>query len=85
MSSRARQARRLATILIRASGVHTRVQYDRTGQRYTVHWEGGPTAHGMQNLAAQNAAEVPLLNIHDLVWVRTEPPRPGWRSVNFRG
>ena len=78
MSSRARQARRLATLLLKASGVHTRVQYDRAEGRYTVHWQDGPTAETMREFAAQNATEVPLLDIDVLRWLRTEPPRRSW-------
>jgi hypothetical protein len=78
MSSRARQARRLASILIKASGVHTSVQYDRADGRYTVHWQGGPSAETMRELAAQNAPQVPLLSVDALLWVRTEPSQHGW-------
>jgi hypothetical protein len=71
MSVRARQARRLASILVRASGVYARVQYDRIDGRYSVRWQDGPTAETMRQVAAQNAARVPLLNIEDLTWLRT--------------
>jgi hypothetical protein len=76
MSVRARQARRLASILIRASGVHARVQYDRLEGRYSVHWQDGPTAETMWQVATRNAAQVPLLDIADLAWLRTESSRP---------
>jgi hypothetical protein len=76
MSVRARQARRLASILIRASGVHARVQYDRIEGRYSVRWQDGPTAETMWQVATQNAAQVPLLDIEDLAWLRTESSRP---------
>jgi hypothetical protein len=76
MSVRARQARRLASILIRASGVHARVQYDRIEGRYFVCWQDGPAAETMQQVATQNAAQVPLLDIEDLVWLRTESSEP---------
>jgi hypothetical protein len=59
MSVRARQARRLASIVIRASGVHARVQYDRPEGRYSVRWQDGPTAETMQQVAIQNAGQVP--------------------------
>jgi hypothetical protein len=76
MSVRARQARRLASILIRASGVHARVQYDRIEGRYSVRWHDGPTAETLRQVATQNAAQVPLLDIEDLAWLRTESSRP---------
>jgi hypothetical protein len=81
VSSRARSARRLASILTRTAGVHTRVQYDRIGARYAVHWEGGPSTTEMQKLADEHDDDVPELDLKRLVWLRTEPSPSPYRRA----
>lgn len=73
MSERARDARRLSSILTAATGVYVRVVYVRDVRRYHVKWTGGPDESSLYAIARENAAEVPLLVIDDLRWHRAEP------------
>ncbi|GAB3494053.1 hypothetical protein [Amycolatopsis cihanbeyliensis] len=73
MSSRTRGARRLATLLTTATGVHVLLRYQRDANRYCVAWTGGPTVDAMQALTAKHRAEVPALNSTPFTWSRAEP------------
>ncbi len=70
-SARAHSARRLASILTKATGVFVRVQYYQRSRVYGVQWAGGPEKAVMQRLAADHADDVPELDIPKLVWLHT--------------
>ncbi|MBP2471261.1 hypothetical protein JOF53_000133 [Crossiella equi] len=71
MSSRARAARRLATLLSARAGVPVSVRYDRDLRRYRVVWASGPDQAQMQTLAVTSVASVPDFAVTDLFWTRT--------------
>ncbi|MFC5100535.1 hypothetical protein [Kibdelosporangium philippinense] len=70
MSVRARSARRLASLLTRASGVHVEVRYERELRVYRVVWTGGPETAGMSQCVAAHAKSVPELDVTELRWCR---------------
>ena len=76
MSSRARSARRLASILTHATGVDVHVQYYQQSRVYGVQWAGGPARAEMQQLATAHADDVPELHIPSLVWLHTMDRSP---------
>lgn len=60
MIRRARSARHLASILKTESGARwVELRYHQEHRCYGVHWEGGPTAERMYELAAAHADEIP--------------------------
>lgn len=71
MSSKARSARRLATLLSARSGVSVSVRYDRELRRYRVVWASGPDQAQMQTLAVTSVAAVPDFSVAELFWTRT--------------
>jgi hypothetical protein len=70
MSARARSARRLASLLTAAAGVHVIVQYQRDRKRYRVVWEGGPGVDAMRGLASEHLDQVSTLEVSWLDWSR---------------
>ncbi|WP_143261725.1 hypothetical protein [Allokutzneria sp. NRRL B-24872] len=71
MSTRARSARRLASLLAIRTGVHVVVRYDRPLRRYWVVWTDGPDEDQMRMVAMANAAVVPDLDLGELLWHRS--------------
>lgn len=70
MSVRARNARRLASLLTTAAGVHVILRYQRDRDHYRVAWTGGPDIDAMRVLAYRCAAEVEALDLSGLDWHR---------------
>jgi hypothetical protein len=70
MSVRARSARRLASRLTAAAGVHVIVQYQRDRKRYRVVWEDGPAVDAMRDLASRHHDQVTPLEMSSLDWSR---------------
>lgn len=74
MSARARNARRLASLLTAdTNGLFVQVTYDQPRRCYVVKWSDGPNLFQMRRLAIRHADEVPLLEIDELLWLRAKP------------
>ncbi|WP_344878774.1 hypothetical protein [Allokutzneria multivorans] len=71
MSTRARSARRLASLLAVRTGVHVVVRYDRLLRRYQVVWIDGPDEAQMRTVAMANATVVPDIDLGELLWHRS--------------
>jgi hypothetical protein len=72
MSSRARSARRLATLLAKYAGVHVFARYARDIDRYVIEWIGGPSVDRMRGETLTHTGQFPELDLETLVWRRTE-------------
>ncbi|SDM43534.1 hypothetical protein [Allokutzneria albata] len=70
-STRARSARRLASLLAVRTGVHVVVRYDRPLRRYRVVWTNGPDEARMRTVAMASATVVPDLDLGELLWHRS--------------
>ena len=71
VNTRARSARRLASLLAARTGVHVLVRYDRPLRRYRVVWTNGPDEARMRTVAMSNATVVPDLDLGELLWHRS--------------
>ncbi|TCO47337.1 hypothetical protein [Actinocrispum wychmicini] len=70
MSKRARNARRLASMLGNKFSIFVRIYYDRQIRRYRVVWTNGPEAEELFLYAVESRDEVPELDVATLLWDR---------------